>query len=102
MASLHFGRVHGPLGPMWVAETDAGVAAVTRADSPVEWLAALGYRLVGLDSPSVDAFDSTELPCHHALRRVKMVNLELLRLIERLSSRLGADAVLRKTVSMLR
>ncbi|MBC7811431.1 MAG: cyclase family protein, partial [Burkholderiales bacterium] len=44
----------------------------------INWLAGLGVRLIGLDSPSVDAFDSTELPCHHALRRVKIVNLELL------------------------
>ena len=46
----------------------------------IDWLAGLSVRLIGLDSPSVDAFDSTELPCHHALRWVKMVNLELLRL----------------------
>jgi arylformamidase len=44
----------------------------------VEWLAGLGIRLIGLDSPSVDAFDSTDLPCHHALRRHNMVNLESL------------------------
>lgn len=46
----------------------------------VAWLAALGVRLIGLDSPSVDAFDSTELRCHHALNRYKMVNIERLRL----------------------
>ncbi len=44
----------------------------------IEWLAGLGVRLVGLDSPSVDAFDSQDLPCHHALRRHGMVNLETL------------------------
>lgn len=44
----------------------------------IEWLAERGVRLVGLDSPSVDAFDSTNLPCHHALRRHSMVNLETL------------------------
>ena len=44
----------------------------------VEWLAALNIRLIGLDSPSVDAFDSTDLPCHHALYRYKIVNLESL------------------------
>lgn len=42
----------------------------------IEWLAGLGVRLIGLDSPSVDAFDSTTLPCHHALRQHNMVNLE--------------------------
>lgn len=44
----------------------------------IEWLASLGVRLIGLDSPSVDAFDSKDLPCHHALRRHGMVNLETL------------------------
>ncbi|MBZ0292274.1 MAG: cyclase family protein [Anaerolineae bacterium] len=44
----------------------------------IEWLASLGVRLIGLDSPSVDALDSTELPCHHALRRYNMVNIESL------------------------
>lgn len=44
----------------------------------IDWLAALGIRLIGLDSPSVDAFDSRDLPCHHAIRRHDMVNLETL------------------------
>jgi arylformamidase len=42
----------------------------------IEHLAQLGYRLIGLDSPSVDAFDSKTLPCHHALRQHGIVNLE--------------------------
>ncbi|MBK8033942.1 MAG: cyclase family protein [Chloroflexi bacterium] len=42
----------------------------------IAWLASLGIRLIGLDSPSVDAFDSQELPCHHALARHGLVNLE--------------------------
>lgn len=46
----------------------------------IKYLATLKYRLVGLDSPSVDAFDSKELPCHHALRQNGMVNLENLAL----------------------
>jgi len=46
----------------------------------IERLAQLGYKLIGLDSPSVDAFDSKDLPCHHALRRHRMVNLEHLML----------------------
>ena len=44
----------------------------------VDWLAEMHYRLIGLDSPSVDALDSKELPCHHALWRHKIVNLESL------------------------
>jgi arylformamidase len=46
----------------------------------IEMLAGLGYRLIGLDAPSVDAFDSKDLPCHHALRRHGLVNLEHLQL----------------------
>jgi arylformamidase len=42
----------------------------------IEWLAGMQVRLIGLDSPSVDAVDSKELPCHHALRKHNMVNLE--------------------------
>jgi arylformamidase len=42
----------------------------------IEWLASLDIRLIGLDSPSVDALDSTELMCHHALYRYRMVNIE--------------------------
>ena len=42
----------------------------------IEHLAGLNYKLIGLDSPSVDAFDSKDLPCHHALRRYGLVNLE--------------------------
>jgi arylformamidase len=37
-----------------------------------------GFRLIGLDSPSVDAFDSKTLPCHHALVAHGIVNLESL------------------------
>lgn len=44
----------------------------------IEVLATRGVKLIGLDSPSVDAFDSQELPGHHALRRNRMVNLETL------------------------
>lgn len=46
----------------------------------IEHLAKLGYKLIGLDSPSVDAYDSKELPCHHALRQYSIVNLEHLQL----------------------
>lgn len=44
----------------------------------VAQLAAGGARLIGLDSPSVDAFDSADLPCHHALLRHGVANLESL------------------------
>jgi arylformamidase len=44
----------------------------------IDWLAGQGVCLIGLDSPSVDAFDSADLPCHHALRQQGMVNLETL------------------------
>ena len=60
MASLRFGRVDGPLGSMWVSETDAGVAAVSRADSPEALLADLRRRFPGV-SPAPDAVDDAWL-----------------------------------------
>ncbi len=42
----------------------------------VDWLAAQGVVLMGLDCPSVDHVDSQDLPCHHRLRRHNMANLE--------------------------
>ncbi len=46
----------------------------------VDWLAEQGAVLLGLDSPSVDAFDSKDLPCHHRLRERGLVHLESLQL----------------------
>jgi arylformamidase len=46
----------------------------------IEFLAARGCVLIGLDSPSVDAFDSKDLPCHKALFEHGIVNLECLAL----------------------
>lgn len=48
--------------------------------SLIDQLAEQGVKLIGLDSPSVDALDSTALPCHNALRRHNMANLEVLQL----------------------
>lgn len=46
----------------------------------IDWLAEQGAVLLGLDSPSVDAFDSKDLLCHHRLREKGLVHLESLRL----------------------
>ena len=46
----------------------------------VEALAEAGVILVGLDSPSVDVFDSADLPVHKALHRCGIANLECLQL----------------------
>ncbi|MGH7163168.1 MAG: cyclase family protein [Planctomycetota bacterium] len=46
----------------------------------VEHLARAGVVLVGLDTPSVDPFDSKELPAHKALHRFGIANLECLQL----------------------
>ena len=56
MIAVRFGRVSTSLGPMWVAETDAGVAASSRADDPSEFLAALARRFGSraLEAGSVD------------------------------------------------
>jgi arylformamidase len=44
----------------------------------IDWLAEQSVVLLGLDCPSVDRFDSEELPCHHRLRQQGIVNLETL------------------------
>lgn len=49
MPGLRFARVETALGPMWVAETDAGVAAVSRSDSPQSLLSALRRRFPDLE-----------------------------------------------------
>ena len=49
MSSLRFGRVESSVGPIWVAETDAGVAACSRADSPEPMLAGLRRRFPGVE-----------------------------------------------------
>jgi O-6-methylguanine DNA methyltransferase len=47
MPPLRFGRVESPLGPLWVAETDAGVAGCSRSESPEALLAGLRRRFPG-------------------------------------------------------
>ncbi len=42
----------------------------------VDFLNRKGVRLMGIDTPSVDPFDSKELPAHKALARHDMANLE--------------------------
>lgn len=42
----------------------------------VDYLAAKGVRLVGIDTPSVDPFSSKELEAHHAIARHDMAILE--------------------------
>jgi arylformamidase len=44
------------------------------------WLADRGVVLLGIDSPSVDRFDSKDLPAHKALFEHGIVNLESLQL----------------------
>lgn len=54
MPPLRFARVDSPLGPMWLAETDAGVAAASRADSLEGFLAPLRRRFPGLEPVPAD------------------------------------------------
>ncbi|MBW3613443.1 MAG: methylated-DNA--[protein]-cysteine S-methyltransferase [Chloroflexi bacterium] len=54
MSSLRFGRVESPIGPIWVGETDAGVAACSRADSPEPMLAGLSRRFPGVEPVAAD------------------------------------------------
>jgi arylformamidase len=44
---------------------DTGFASLD--PEAAHWIAGTGLRLVGLDTPSVDAFDSKEMPSHLAL-----------------------------------
>lgn len=46
------------------------------------YLAARGLRLVGVDTPSVDPFDSPDLPAHRAFLAARMAVLECLELAE--------------------
>ena len=46
----------------------------------IDHLAAKDVILIGLDSPSVDRFDSKDLPCHKALFEKRIANLESLEL----------------------
>lgn len=52
------------------------------APEALDWLAAAGVRTVGVDTPSVDPADSSELPAHAAALRHDMTILEGLRLAE--------------------
>ncbi|HEX7196249.1 MAG TPA: methylated-DNA--[protein]-cysteine S-methyltransferase [Candidatus Limnocylindria bacterium] len=54
MPPLRFARVESSLGPMWVAETDAGVAAATRSDSLEAFLALLRRRFPEADPEPAD------------------------------------------------
>ena len=49
MPPLRFARVETPIGPMLVAETDAGIAAVTNAGSLEAFLEPLRRRFPGFD-----------------------------------------------------
>ena len=54
MPPLRFARVESSLGPTWVAETDAGVAAVSRNASPDDFLASLRRRFPDLEPEPAD------------------------------------------------
>jgi O-6-methylguanine DNA methyltransferase len=49
MPSLRFARADTSIGPMLVAESDLGIAAVSRSPSLSDFLAALGRRFGGSD-----------------------------------------------------
>lgn len=53
---------------------------VSFAPEAADWLVARGALLIGLDTPSVDAVDSKELPTHHRVLPTSMAILENLQL----------------------
>jgi len=65
---------------MPVDRWDPGLAAF--APETVEWLAARGVRLVGIDTASIDPAGSKDLPSHQAIRRLDLRVLENLVLDE--------------------
>ena len=66
MQAIRFGHVETGLGPMWVAESDAGVAAISRSESLEAFLAPLRRRFPSFEAApgAVDAgwFDAGVLP----------------------------------------
>jgi len=62
----------------WTDHSRFPDAIPTITDEAIDWLAARGARLLGLDLPSVDALDNKELPNHHALGRHGIAILESL------------------------
>jgi arylformamidase len=57
---------------------DAGFAAI--AADAAEWIADHGYRLIGVDAPSVDPADSKALPAHKTFLRRNVTIIENLKL----------------------
>ena len=57
MPALRFAHLDSPIGAIWIAQTDAGVAACARADAPDAFLAGLRRRFPGLEvvADTVDA-----------------------------------------------
>ena len=49
MPWLRFGRLDSEHGPMWLAETDRGIAAVSRSDTIQDFLAGLRRRFPSLE-----------------------------------------------------
>lgn len=60
MEVVRFAHLPSPLGPLWVAETDAGVVACSRAASPEPMLDGLRRRFPGW-SVEADAVDGAWL-----------------------------------------
>ena len=56
MLTLRFAQVATSIGPMWIAETDAGVAAASRSPTPEAFLAGLARRFG--TQPIADAVDA--------------------------------------------
>jgi arylformamidase len=55
---------------------------VALAPDAADWLCSRGFRLVGIDGPSVDPFDSADLPAHRILLGAGIPLLEYLQLAE--------------------
>lgn len=83
LAYYHLDKIERILIHTWVSDSAHDVFP---QDFPyptvelIDWLAAKGCVLLGVDMPSVDKVDSKDLPSHHRLYEHKILNIENLHL----------------------
>lgn len=78
----HLQYVHAPIPERIIIRTRMHAATVWESDytaiepETIVWLHSQGVKLIGIDTPSVDPFDCTTMPCHKTLHRFNMRVLE--------------------------
>lgn len=69
-------RILFKTGASELPDAEFGIDFTHIDPATVRFLAERSVVLIGTDAPSVDPFDSTDLPSHHELARCGIVNLE--------------------------